>query len=248
MSKPIVAGNWKMNGSKESIDLLLRQMLSLEPPSDIAEIIIFPPSLYVHQVKEHLRQINWYVGAQDVSSFNQGAFTGELSASMLRDSGCTHVLIGHSERRHVIGESNNLVAQKYAKSLEHKLVPILCVGETLQEREAGNTETIIANQLESVLDLPNGADALSNGIIAYEPVWAIGTGLSAAAEEANVVHSFIANWCSENSVNVPPIIYGGSVTSKNAEALMSQSNIGGVLIGGASLNAEKFVEVIRCIN
>jgi len=142
-----------------------------------------------------------------------------------------------------------LVAQKYSMALAHKLLPILCIGETLEEREAGMTESIIAKQLKSVLDLPNGAKALSKGIIAYEPVWAIGTGLSAKAKDANATHGYIRNWFSKNSVDErTPIIYGGSVTPDNASEIASSSDIDGVLVGGASLDAKKFLEIIRCIS
>jgi len=252
MGKPIIAGNWKMNGSQVSITQLLTEMLSSNSNQkawESSEIIVFPPSVYLSHAKDLLKGVNWYVGAQNLSNFEQGAYTGETAASMLRDVGCSHVLVGHSERRHIIGESNELVAQKYSMALAHKLLPILCIGETLEEREAGMTESIIAKQLKSVLDLPNGAKALSKGIIAYEPVWAIGTGLSAKAKDANATHGYIRNWFSKNSVDErTPIIYGGSVTPDNASEIASSSDIDGVLVGGASLDAKKFLEIIRCIS
>lgn len=248
MPKPIVAGNWKMNGSRESINELL-QKIHIELTEEIdTEVIIFPPYVYIQDAKAQLKDINWYVGAQDVSNFDQGAYTGEISASMLRDLGCHYVLVGHSERRHILGESNELVAQKFINALNHKLIPILCVGETLEQKEAGSTESVIAKQLKSVLDLPNGAIELSKGIIAYEPVWAIGTGLSAKSEDANRVHYYIKAWFAENGVEHTPIIYGGSVSPDNAKELIMQPSVDGVLVGGASLDAHKFVEIIRCIN
>ncbi len=246
--KPIFAANWKMNGSLESINQLISSLLSQSLNSIAREVIIFPPSPYLLHTKKLLGNINWYVGGQNLSNFDQGAYTGEVAASMLRDLGCGYVLVGHSERRHVIGESCELVAQKFHKAIQHKLIPILCIGETLDERNAKETYNVIDKQLRSVLDLPTGAEILSKGIVAYEPVWAIGTGIAAKPNDVANLHGYIRTWLLENKVEDVPIIYGGSVTPDNAHELLLKPEINGVLVGGASLDANKFMEILKCIN
>ena len=242
------AANWKMNGSLESINQLINSLSSRFVEADDSEIIIFPPSAYLSHTKSLLSNLNWYLGGQDVSNFDQGAYTGEISASMLRDLGCTYVLVGHSERRHIIGESYELVAQKFSKAIEHKLIPVLCIGETIEQRKSKETNNIIDKQLRSVLDLPTGPAILSKGIIAYEPVWAIGTGVSAKPDDVINVHTYIKSWLLDNGVQDVPIIYGGSVNPQNAFELISKPEVDGVLVGGASLDADKFLEILQCIN
>lgn len=244
--KTIFAANWKMNGSSTTISQLLNSILSKLTNVDEKEIIIFPSYPYLQHAKDILSDVNWYIGGQDLSKFDQGAYTGEVAASMLRDLGCTYVLVGHSERRHIIGESNELVAQKFSQAIKHKLIPVLCVGETLEEKNADQTNNVIARQLQSVLDLPTGAELLSKGIIAYEPVWAIGTGEAAKPADAINVHKYIRSWLIENTINNVPIIYGGSVSPNNAHDFLVDHEVNGVLVGGASLDADKFVEIVKC--
>jgi triosephosphate isomerase len=245
--KKIFAANWKMNGSLASITQLLNSMFSqLDGDLEEKDVIIFPPSPYIQHTKSILSNVNWHVGGQDLSNFDQGAYTGEVAASMLRDLGCTYVLVGHSERRHILGESKELVAQKFSQAIRHKLIPILCVGETLDEKNSGQTENIIDSQIQSVLDLPSGGELLKNGILAYEPVWAIGTGVAAKLADAVSVHKHMHSWLLQNKVRGVPIIYGGSVNSENAYDFISAQGVDGVLVGGASLDAHKFVEIIKC--
>lgn len=246
MRRQFVAGNWKMNGSKASINTLLKSILNnLSEPS--AEVAVFPPYVFLQQVQEALSAsfIAW--GAQDVSSEKSGAFTGEISADMLLEFSCRYVIVGHSERRALFQETNEVVAKKFHRATQSGLRPILCVGETLQQREAQQTEQIIQQQLESVLELAPIQSA--SALIAYEPVWAIGTGVNATPEQAQAVHVFIrqilAKAVSEEIANQIRIIYGGSVKGANAQSLFKMPDIDGGLVGGASLDAKEFVEIIK---
>ena len=226
----LVAGNWKMHGSRASIAALLDALLKQSPGSGCA---VCPPFAYLAQVGEKLRgsAIAW--GAQNVSEHAQGAYTGEMSAAMLVEFGCRYVIVGHSERRQLYGETDAQVAAKFAAVKAAGMTPILCVGETLEERDAGNTEQVVARQLAAV--------EFKDGVLAYEPVWAIGTGRNATPEQAQAVHGFLRK-------RVPAgasILYGGSVKPQNAAAIFAMPDVDGGLIGGASLVAKDFLHIVK---
>ena len=225
----VVVGNWKMHGSRASIAALL-DALAKENPAGSAVCVPFP---YLAQVAERLRgsRIAW--GAQNVSEHAQGAYTGEVSASMLGEFGCRYVIVGHSERRHIYGETDAQAAAKFAAVKAGGMTPILCVGETLAERDAGKTEQVVARQLAAV--------DFKDGVLAYEPVWAIGTGRNATPEQAQAVHGFLRK-------KVPAgtsILYGGSVKAQNAAAIFAMPDVDGGLIGGASLVAKDFLDIVK---
>jgi len=250
MRKPLVAGNWKMNGSRASIAELLGGLKAGIGQVTTAEVAVCAPAIYIPETQSQLEgtPIQW--GGQDVSVHAPGAYTGEIAGSMLRDFGCHVVIIGHSERRAYHGESDELVAQKFEAALAAGLVPILCVGETLEEREQGVTEQVVARQLDAVIGLC-GIDKLGQGVIAYEPVWAIGTGKTATPEQAQDVHAFIRGRLAANSQAVADrvrVLYGGSMNPKNAAELLAQADIDGGLIGGASLKADDFLAVCTAAN
>ncbi len=245
MRQPLVAGNWKMNGSRASVATLLDGLKAGVGEVRNAEMAVCPPFIYIPQVQEALRgtAISW--GGQDVSTEASGAFTGEISAAMLLDFGCTYAIVGHSERRTLHGESDELVAKKFAVARAAGLKPILCIGETLEEREQGITEQVCARQLDAVIEL-EGVAALADGVIAYEPVWAIGTGKVASPEQAQDVHAFIRGRVAalDNAVAEGlRILYGGSMKPGNAAELLAKPDIDGGLIGGASLKAEDFLGI-----
>ncbi|HHH38493.1 MAG TPA: triose-phosphate isomerase [Sedimenticola sp.] len=250
MRQPLVAGNWKMNGSRESIRVLLDGIKSGIGEVEKAAVVVCAPYVYLADVQAQLEgtPIGW--GAQDLSTEAAGAYTGEISAAMLKDFGCSHVIVGHSERRAYHGESDQLVAKKYAVARAAGLVPILCVGETLEEREQGITEEVVARQLDALIDL-EGVGALADGVIAYEPVWAIGTGKTASPEQAQEVHAFIRGRVAAKDAAVADavrILYGGSMKPDNAAELISKPDIDGGLIGGASLKAEDFLAICKAAN
>jgi triosephosphate isomerase len=233
----LVAGNWKMHGSRASNQALLDALLEEIGVPAGAECAVCPPFPYLQQVAERLRgsPIAW--GAQNVSEHAQGAYTGEVSAAMLREFGCRYVIVGHSERRQVYGETDAQVAAKFAAARGAGLTPILCVGETLQEREAGRTEEVVARQLDEVLTKTSFEDA----VLAYEPVWAIGTGRTATPQQAQEVHAFLRTRLSTAS----QILYGGSVKAQNAAAIFAMPDVDGGLIGGASLVATEFLAIVK---
>lgn len=244
MRQTLVAGNWKMNGSLEKNEALLEAIKAGASVGD-AEVLICPPSIYISQAAQLLADSKVVWGGQNLSHEESGAFTGEISAAMLKDLGCSYVIVGHSERRALYAESDKLVADKYAAALAAALKPILCVGELLQEREAGDTEKVVARQLDAVIEKV-GIEAIAAGVIAYEPVWAIGTGKTASPEQAQEVHAFIRQRCAEKDTAVADkvqILYGGSVKSDNAAQLFAKPDIDGGLIGGASLEAGSFVAI-----
>ncbi len=250
MRKPLVAGNWKMNGSRESIKVLLDGLKREESSVKVAEMAVCSPAIYLRDVQEQLAGSGIAWGGQDVSKEASGAFTGEISTSMLLDFGSTYVIVGHSERRAYHGESDRLVAEKYAAARAAGLIPILCVGETIEEREQGITESVVARQLDALIDL-EGVAALGDGVVAYEPVWAIGTGMTATPEQAQEVHAFIrARVASHDAVIADDlrILYGGSMKPSNAAELLTQADIDGGLIGGASLKAEDFLGICTAAN
>lgn len=247
MRRPLVAGNWKMNGSKESIKGLLDGIKQGLDDVNSAEVLVCAPAIYIDTVSSQVEGSTIVVGAQNMSEQPSGAFTGEIAASMLNDFGCKYVIIGHSERRAIYGEDDVLVAKKFAAVRAAGMTPILCVGETLEERELGVTETVVARQMDAVIDA-EGIDALADAVIAYEPVWAIGTGKTASPEQAQDVHAFIRGRLGEQSADVAAktrILYGGSMNAGNAAELLAKDDIDGGLIGGASLKSEDFLTIAR---
>ncbi|MHB1401532.1 MAG: triose-phosphate isomerase [Thiobacillus sp.] len=244
MRKKLVAGNWKMHGSLAENAALLS---ALKPALAGIEAVVCVPFPYLAQAQAELTGSSIAWGAQNVSEQAKGAFTGEVSASMLLDFGCTYVIVGHSERRSLYAESDALVARKYVAAQAAGLTPILCVGESLAERESGVTEAVVSRQLDAVIDAA-GVASLAKAVIAYEPVWAIGTGKTASPEQAQAVHAFIRGKVSALDASVADqlvIQYGGSVKAANAAELMAQPDIDGGLIGGASLVADEFVAICR---
>jgi triosephosphate isomerase len=250
MRQPLVAGNWKMNGSRASVAELLGGLKAGIGQVTTAEVAVCAPAIYLPDTQAALTgtPIKW--GAQDVSVHASGAYTGEISGSMLNDFGCRYVIIGHSERRAYHAESDEIVARKFAAARAVGLVPILCVGETLEEREQGITEEVVGRQLDAVV-AHCGIDTVGEGVIAYEPVWAIGTGKTATPEQAQQVHAFIRARLAAGSQAVADgmrILYGGSMNPKNAAELVAQADIDGGLIGGASLKAPDFLAVCSAAN
>lgn len=247
MRQPYVAGNWKMNGSRESVKSLVEGLKAEATALGKAQVAVCSPFVYLADVQSMLDggKIQW--GAQNVSEHASGAYTGETAASMIKDFGCQVIIVGHSERRSLYGEDDALVAKKFAVTRAAGMTPILCVGETLEEREKGITEEVVARQLDAVIDL-EGIDALADAIIAYEPVWAIGTGMTASPQQAQDVHAFIRGRIAAKSGDVAAkvqILYGGSVKPDNAEELFGMEDIDGGLIGGASLQVSDFMAICK---
>jgi triosephosphate isomerase len=245
--RPLVAGNWKMNGSRTESAALLDGIRKGMSPASRAEVAVCPPYILIPLVAEKLAgsPVTW--GGQNLSMHKSGAYTGEISGPMLRDYGCTYVIVGHSERRTLYGETDAVVTEKYGAAQATGLIPILCVGETLQEREARQTEAVVARQLDAVLD-KHGIGSFKNAVIAYEPVWAIGTGKTATPQQAQEVHHFIRSRLTAKDKTVAEntrILYGGSMKGSNAKELLAQVDIDGGLIGGASLQAEEFLTICR---
>ncbi|MCG7899597.1 MAG: triose-phosphate isomerase [Candidatus Thiodiazotropha lotti] len=250
MRRPLVAGNWKMNGSLESVRSLLDGIKAGVGAVTNAEVAVCPTAIFIPEAQQRLSgtEIAW--GGQDLSTETSGAYTGEVAASMLNDFACKYVIVGHSERRTYHNESDDLVAKKFATARAAGLAPILCVGETLEERESGVTNEVVARQLNAVIEL-EGVAALADGVIAYEPVWAIGTGKTATPEQAQEVHAFIRSLVAEKSAEVAEgvrILYGGSMKPGNAKELIGKADIDGGLIGGASLAAEDFLGICTAAN
>ena len=245
MRQPLVAGNWKMNGSSDSVTALIEGIKAGIDAVTTAEMAVCPPYVYIPQVAGLLAGTPVSYGAQDVSDQEAGAFTGEIAAGMLTDIGCKYAIVGHSERRSLYGESDAFTASKFAAARKAGLVPILCVGELLEEREQGVTEQVVERQLDAVIDL-EGVAAIASAVIAYEPVWAIGTGVTASPEQAQDVHRHIRAKMAEHSAEVAEsiqILYGGSMKGENAAGLLAMADIDGGLIGGASLKADDFLAI-----
>ncbi len=245
MRQPLVAGNWKMHGSRAENAALVRSLLDQLQPGAGTEVLLCPPYVYLSEVARLLTDSAVALGGQSVCDEPQGAFTGEVSAAMLQDVGCRYVLVGHSERRQLFGEGDSLVARKFVAAQSHGLVPVLCVGETLEEREAGRTTEVVARQLDAVLAV-SGAAALASAVIAYEPVWAIGTGRTASPEQAQDVHAMIRGKVVALDATIGGsirILYGGSVKASNARELFAMPDIDGGLVGGASLKADEFAQI-----
>jgi triosephosphate isomerase len=249
MRLKIVAGNWKMNGRVDQIKSLLQQLLKLLDKKSSTQCIVMPPSIYLPLIKDYLSESSILWGAQNVYPCDAGAFTGELSAPMLKDYDCRYVLVGHSERRRIFGEDEKFVADKFHHVKEHGMIPVLCVGETQEEREQGLTEQVLARQLLALTAASK--QCFKDCVIAYEPVWAIGTGQTATPEQVQKVHLSIRELVAEfdrEDADQLSILYGGSVNEKNAASLFAMPDVDGGLIGGASLNAQQFVEIVKCIN
>lgn len=247
MRRPLVAGNWKMHGTRASVAELIKGLRQLALNAGV-EVAVFPPCLYINQVMQGLDGKSIAVGAQNCAVEPvQGALTGEVAASQLADAGCALVLVGHSERRLILGERDEVVSRKFAAAQSCGLVPVLCVGETQEQREAGRTLEVVGRQLGSVIE-ELGVGAFAKAVIAYEPVWAIGTGLTATPQQAQEVHAAIrAQLAAENAevARGVRILYGGSVKAASAAELFGMPDIDGGLVGGASLNADEFGAICR---
>ncbi|MBV8740548.1 MAG: triose-phosphate isomerase [Sinobacteraceae bacterium] len=247
MRRPIVVGNWKMHGSRVENTRLIEELTARYPAAPASDCVVCPPFVYLLEIGRALRDAPIALGAQDVCADNQGAFTGEVSAAMLKDVGCEYVIVGHSERRLLYRESEQLVARKFAAALARGLMPILCIGEQLADRESGRTEEIVTRQLEVVLELC-GAESFSRALVAYEPVWAIGTGRTASPEQAQEVHALIRARIAARDAKIAGgvrILYGGSVKAGNAAELFAMADVDGGLIGGASLKADEFLAILK---
>ena len=249
MRKNIIAGNWKMNGTIAETQALITGLLSGASNNDKATVVVCPPFTSLQAAHKLLDSSHIALGAQDMSAYESGAYTSEVSASMLLTLGVTFVILGHSERRQYHAETDQLVNAKARRALNSGLTPIICVGETLEQRESGQTEEIVGNQVNGTL-CGFSADFIKRSVIAYEPVWAIGTGKTATPEMAQEVHKFIRDRVGERdrtAADSLPILYGGSVKPDNAEGLLKQPDIDGALVGGASLKADDFIAIINAV-
>jgi triosephosphate isomerase (TIM) len=246
MRRPLVAGNWKMNGLRADTRERMERVVGRIGDVSGCDVVVCPPFPLLDTVAACVRSSPAIgLGAQNLSARAGGAHTGEVSGAMLRDAGCRYVIVGHSERRALYGESDEVVAEKVATALAHDLVPVVCVGESLDERESGATLDVVGRQLDAVL-AQVGVEGLARGLVAYEPVWAIGTGRTATPAQAQEVHAAIRARVQDTSAEVGAslrILYGGSVRSGNAEALFAEPDIDGGLIGGASLDADEFIDI-----
>ncbi|MGB5259629.1 MAG: triose-phosphate isomerase [Gammaproteobacteria bacterium] len=250
MRQPLVAGNWKMNGSTGSVTALVEGIKAGIGSVTTAEMAVCPPYVYIPQVATMLAGTAISYGAQDVSDQEAGAYTGEVAPGMLFDIGCKYAIVGHSERRSIYGESDEFTARKFAAAQNAGLVPILCVGELLEEREQGITEQVVERQLDAVISL-EGIAAFGTAVIAYEPVWAIGTGKTATPDQAQEVHAFIRGKLATLDPGVAAgvrILYGGSMNPGNAAELLAMQDIDGGLIGGASLKPDDFLAIGKAAN
>jgi triosephosphate isomerase (TIM) len=244
----LVVGNWKMHGRAQQAAELGQAVCASVDDALMRQCVLLPPFVYLTQMIQLLQDSPIACGAQNMNEHNEGAYTGEIAADMLADIGCQYVLIGHSERRQQFGETNQTVATKYRQARKARLIPIVCVGETLHERQHGRTQAVIETQLDALLT--DGVANLLPAVIAYEPVWAIGTGKAATPEEAQSVHQFIRRKIMRLNADIGQsltILYGGSVKPGNAAEIFAMPDIDGGLIGGASLDAHAFVEILQCI-
>jgi len=250
MRENIVAGNWKMNNTFEEADDLIFEVVKFiqENPQDNVEVIICPPSVFLELATDHAMDSGVFIGAQNISNFESGAYTGEISAKMLNSMGVEYTIIGHSERRKYFNETNQLLAEKVGMALKHEVIPIFCCGEVLPEREAGKHFDVVKSQLEESLFSLSKED-FEKIVIAYEPVWAIGTGVTASPEQAQEMHKYIrgliADKFGNDTAEDTTILYGGSCNAKNAAELFANADVDGGLIGGASLKAADFIKIIQ---
>jgi triosephosphate isomerase len=250
MKQVLIIGNWKMNGTLVENEKLLNTISALSDLSYNVEVVVCPPSIYMAQVSQQLSQSKIKYGAQNVSAYESGAYTGEVSTTMLHEFGCSYVLLGHSERRSLYHESDAQVANKFIAAVEAKIIPVLCVGETLSQRQSDETFLVIAKQISTVIGQV-GIKAFEHAVIAYEPVWAIGTGETASPEQAQAVHAQIRHQLAEHDIHIAKniqVIYGGSVNADNAKSLFAQQDIDGALVGGASLKADAFINICKAYN
>ena len=243
MIKPLVAGNWKMHGRTKKASNLAAQLAEQWGDNLAVEMVLFPPFVHLSAVKAAVANTGIAVGAQNISQHSSGAYTGEISGAMLVDQGCDFVLVGHSERRELFSESNQTVAEKFKAAQDVGLTPILCVGESLQQRQQEQTLDVVAAQIAAVIDCV-GLSNVCRAVIAYEPVWAIGTGEVASPEQAQQVHSAIRAQLGEAGVETR-LLYGGSVKASSAAELFTQQDINGGLVGGASLEAREFLNIVQ---
>ena len=243
MIKPLVAGNWKMHGNTETASKLAEQLAEQWGDNLAVEMVLFPPFVHLSAVKAAVANSAITVGAQNISQHRSGAYTGEISGAMLVDQGCDYVLVGHSERRELFGESNQTVAEKFKAAQDVGLTPILCVGESLQQRQQDQTLDTVTAQIAAVIDCV-GLSNVCRAVIAYEPVWAIGTGEVASPQQAQEVHSAIRAQLGETGVDTR-LLYGGSVKANSAAELFTQQDINGGLVGGASLEAQEFLNIVQ---
>ena len=246
MRRYLVAGNWKMNGSRQANAALVKGLLAGVARTPDVEVLVCPPAAYFESVGAALSGSPVKLGAQNLAESDKpGAFTGEIHGAMLKDVGCTHVIVGHSERRALYGETDAIVARKFRTAQECGLTPVLCVGETLEQREADQTESVLKRQLGAVLDLC-GVASFADAVVAYEPVWAIGTGRNATPQQAQDAHAFLRSQVAARDARIAGalrLLYGGSVKSDNARLLFEGADVDGGLIGGASLKAEEFLAI-----
>ncbi len=248
MRQSLIMGNWKMNGSRAESQALAKAIVDGLNAGDQG-IAVCVPFVYLSDVRSIIESTPLALGAQNVADHEKGAYTGEISASMLKDCGCTYALVGHSERRTYYGDTDESVAARFCQAQKQGVVPVLCIGETLEEREQDKTFAVIDQQLTAVIEAA-GIDALANSVIAYEPVWAIGTGKTATAEQAQEVHQYIRAGLAKLNQSVADkiqILYGGSMKPENAKELLSMEDIDGGLIGGASLDADSFLSIYRSL-
>lgn len=246
MRTPLVMGNWKMNGNRADAKALVAAILAGLTKGN-GDIAVCAPAVYLADLQEQLQGTSLKLGAQNIGDQESGAYTGEISGTMLNDFDCTYALVGHSERRSYYNDTNESVAERYCQAQEKGIIPVLCVGETLEEREADRTFEVVDAQLDAVI-AKAGIESLANAVIAYEPVWAIGTGKVATDEQAQEVHAYIRQRLASQDANIAAnvqILYGGSVKPGNAEALFAMEDIDGGLIGGASLDAESFLAIYQ---
>ncbi len=247
MRQPLVVGNWKMNGTRDSVRQLLDAIVAGVSADSPVAVGVCPPYVFIPQAAQHLSGTPVLLGAQNVADHEAGAYTGEVSASMLKEFDCKLAIVGHSERRSLYGESDALVAARYQQAIDHGLTPLLCIGETLEQREAGETFAVVDSQLDAVLEKA-GIQSLSKAVIAYEPVWAIGTGKTATPQQAQEVHAHIRQRIAAQDADIAGqvrILYGGSVNDANAKSLFGMADIDGGLIGGASLKADAFLTIVQ---
>jgi triosephosphate isomerase len=246
MRRYLVAGNWKMNGSREANAALLDKVTAGAARSPDVEVLVCPPAVYLDAVGARLKGSPVRLGAQNLCDQDKpGAFTGEVHGGMLRDVGCDYAIVGHSERRALYGETDAVVARKFKAAQALGLVPILCVGETLEQREQDQTEAVLRRQLSAVLELC-GVDSLARAVVAYEPVWAIGTGRTATPQQAQAAHAFLRHQVASRDARIAAalrVLYGGSVNAGNANTLFAEPDVDGGLIGGASLKADEFLAI-----
>ena len=245
---PLIAGNWKMHGSLASCEALAAALTGGIGDTSKASMLLCPPPVYLQTVARCLAGVPIHLGAQNLAAFaDSGAYTGEVSGRMLKDLGCDFVIVGHSERRALFGEDDDTVAAKFSAAQAQGLTPILCVGELLEDREAGRTEEVVGRQMESVLSAV-GVKAFADAVVAYEPVWAIGTGHTATPQQAQEVHGFIRGLIAGQDDIIAAelrILYGGSVKGSNARELLAMDDIDGGLVGGASLDAQDFLAIFE---